>query len=147
MFILFVFSIDVVVLSKMGHSGFVLYPTNIKVLINPIDNLIAELTIASSQIARLMGPTWDPSGADRTQVGPMLIPWTLLSGILQFQPDVWISKLVSIIISLVCIHNDTAKYISILRLRICTIFFINIGLFWVMWIHNILINWYMFQWY
>ena len=31
-------------------------------------------------IARLMGPTWGPSGADRTQVGPMLAPWTLLSG-------------------------------------------------------------------
>ena len=30
-------------------------------------------------IARFMGPTWGPSGADRTQVGPMLVPWTLLS--------------------------------------------------------------------
>ena len=31
-------------------------------------------------IARLMGPTWGSSGADRTQVGPTLAPWTLLSG-------------------------------------------------------------------
>ena len=31
-------------------------------------------------IARFMGPTWGPSGADRTQVGRMLAPWTLLSG-------------------------------------------------------------------
>ena len=31
-------------------------------------------------IARVMGPTWGPSGADRTQVGPVLAPWTLLSG-------------------------------------------------------------------
>ena len=31
-------------------------------------------------ITRFMGPTWGPSGADRTQVGPMLAPWTLLSG-------------------------------------------------------------------
>ena len=31
-------------------------------------------------IARFMGPTWGPSGADRTQVGPMLAPWRLLSG-------------------------------------------------------------------
>ena len=31
-------------------------------------------------IARFMGPTWGPSGADRTQVGPMLAPWTSLSG-------------------------------------------------------------------
>ena len=29
--------------------------------------------------ARFMGPTWGPSGADRTQAGPMLAPWTLLS--------------------------------------------------------------------
>ena len=31
-------------------------------------------------IAMIMGPTWGPSGTDRTQVGPMLAPWTLLSG-------------------------------------------------------------------
>ena len=31
-------------------------------------------------IARFMGPTWGPYGAGRTQVGPMLAPWTLLSG-------------------------------------------------------------------
>ena len=30
-------------------------------------------------IARFMGQTWGPSGADRTQVGPMFAPWTLLS--------------------------------------------------------------------
>ena len=30
-------------------------------------------------IARFMGPTRGSSGADRTQVGPMLAPWTLLS--------------------------------------------------------------------
>ena len=34
-----------------------------------------------SQMARFMGPTWCQFGADRTQVGPMLAPWTLLSGI------------------------------------------------------------------
>ena len=27
-----------------------------------------------------MGPTWGPSRADRTHVGPMLTPWNLLSG-------------------------------------------------------------------
>ena len=31
-------------------------------------------------IAGFMRPTWGPSGADRTQVGPMLAPWILLSG-------------------------------------------------------------------
>ena len=35
-----------------------------------------------SLIARFMGPTWGPSGAERTQVGHMLAPWTLLSGLL-----------------------------------------------------------------
>ena len=32
-----------------------------------------------SLIARFMRPTWGPSGADRTQVGPMLASWTWLS--------------------------------------------------------------------
>ena len=36
---------------------------------------------ASSMITTFMGPIWGPAGADRTQVGPMLAPWTLLSGI------------------------------------------------------------------
>ena len=27
-----------------------------------------------SLIVRFMGPTWGPPGADRTQVGPMLVP-------------------------------------------------------------------------
>ena len=31
-------------------------------------------------IARFVGPKWDPARADRTQVGPMLALWTLLSG-------------------------------------------------------------------
>ena len=33
-----------------------------------------------SQIARFMGPTWGPPGSCRPQMGPMLAPWTLLSG-------------------------------------------------------------------
>ena len=28
-----------------------------------------------------MGPTWGPSGAERTQLGHMLAPWTFLSGV------------------------------------------------------------------
>ena len=32
------------------------------------------------QIARFMGPTWGPPGSCRPQMGPMLAPWTLLSG-------------------------------------------------------------------
>ena len=33
-----------------------------------------------SQIAKFMGPTWSPPGSCRPQMGPMLAPWTLLSG-------------------------------------------------------------------
>ena len=36
--------------------------------------------IKMALIARFMGPTWGPAGANRIQVGPMLPPWTLLSG-------------------------------------------------------------------
>ena len=32
-------------------------------------------------IARFMGPTWGPPWSDRTQMGPILVPRTLLSGI------------------------------------------------------------------
>ena len=42
-----------------------------------------------SQIARFMGPTWGPPGDDRTQVGPMMAPWTLLFGILWWAPSAW----------------------------------------------------------
>ena len=41
-----------------------------------------KYSMTYSLIARFMGPTWSPSGADRTQVGPILAPWTLLSGLL-----------------------------------------------------------------
>ena len=34
-----------------------------------------------SQIARFMGPTWGPPGSCRPQMGPMLAPLTLLSGV------------------------------------------------------------------
>ena len=33
-----------------------------------------------TQIAKFMGPTWGPPGSYRTQMDPMLAPWTLLSG-------------------------------------------------------------------
>ena len=41
-----------------------------------------DISFLDALIARFMRPTWGPSGADRTQVGPMLVPWTLLSGCL-----------------------------------------------------------------
>ena len=36
-----------------------------------------------SQRVKFMGPTWDPSGSGRTQMGPMLAPWTLLWGVME----------------------------------------------------------------
>ena len=41
--------------------------------------LVARILL--SLIARFMGPTWGPSGDDRTQGGSMLAPSTLLSGV------------------------------------------------------------------
>ena len=38
-----------------------------------------------SQIAKFMGPTWVPPGSCRPQMGPMLAPWTLLSGFISTQ--------------------------------------------------------------
>ena len=35
---------------------------------------------SSTQIAKFMGPTWGPPGSCWPQMGPMLAPWTLLSG-------------------------------------------------------------------
>ena len=40
-----------------------------------------EIVSSWSQIARFMGPIWGPPGSCRPQMGPMLAPWTLLSGI------------------------------------------------------------------
>ena len=39
-----------------------------------------RMTQKQSQIAKFMGPTWGPPGSSRPQMGPMLAPWTLLSG-------------------------------------------------------------------
>ena len=38
--------------------------------------------LVTTQIAKFMGPTWGPPGSCRPQIGPMLAPWTLLSGYL-----------------------------------------------------------------
>ena len=34
-----------------------------------------------TEIAMFMGPTWGPSGSCRSQMGPMMASWTVLSGI------------------------------------------------------------------
>ena len=41
-------------------------------------------------IAKFMGPIWGPRGADRTQVGPMLVTWTFLSGT---GPRSWVAEI------------------------------------------------------
>ena len=41
---------------------------------------VTDIPQAIPQIAKFMGPTWGPSGSCRPQMGPMLAPWTLLSG-------------------------------------------------------------------
>ena len=38
-------------------------------------------TRVTSQIAKFMGPRWGPPGSCRPLMGPILAPWTLLSGI------------------------------------------------------------------
>ena len=45
--------------------------------------LVVLVLRAASLTAMFMGPTWGPSGAVRTHVGPVLAPRTLLSGILR----------------------------------------------------------------
>ena len=51
---------------------------------NPLNSFWVAYDICQERntnpITRLMGPTWGQSGADRTQMGPMLAPWTSLSG-------------------------------------------------------------------
>ena len=44
-----------------------------------IKSTMAHLSMVQSQIA-FMGPTWGPPGSCRPQMGPMLAPWALLSG-------------------------------------------------------------------
>ena len=43
---------------------------------------LTSLYRSQSPIAKFMGPTWGPPGSCRPQMGPMLAPWTLLSGML-----------------------------------------------------------------
>ena len=69
--------------------GFLMYTVYWKAAVVLVPNLsslvLPYATIGcrycmTTLIARFMGPTWGPTVADRTQVGPMLAPWTLLSG-------------------------------------------------------------------
>ena len=57
-----------------------LWPSDTKWRHGSGSTLAQEWLVYHSQITRFMGPTWGQSGATRTQVGPMLAPWSLLSG-------------------------------------------------------------------
>ena len=46
-----------------------------------IETQLHWMLVELSLITKFMGPTGGPPGADRTQVGPMLAPWTFLSGV------------------------------------------------------------------
>ena len=50
--------------------------------------IVGALTL----IARFIGPTWGPSGASRTQMGPILAPWTLLSGYQRTCQAAWLHE-------------------------------------------------------
>ena len=53
----------------------------ILVLVLPQKRLLHSPRVTQpTLIAKFMGPTWGPPGADRTQLGPMWATWTLLSG-------------------------------------------------------------------
>ena len=53
-----------------------------------------------------MGQTWGPHGADMTQAGPMLAPWTLLSGYVY--PVQYMENVIAMYMNTrQCIVNDT----------------------------------------
>ena len=82
--------------------------------------------VIGALIARFMGPTWGPSGADRTQVGPMLAPWTLLSGWFQWC-GAWLSKrtveLPDFDMALIWCHFSEHMTRIVSLLCICTVVF------------------------
>ena len=57
------------------------------------------------QIARFMGPTWGPPGSCRSQKGPMLAPWTLLSGHVEHVPQNWCAFFCVLFVVLITFFN------------------------------------------
>ena len=67
----------------------------------------------TSLIARFMGATWGPPEADRTQMGPMLAPWTLLSGLFLLCLCLsWGTPVSSLKLALLCIIYKCHKHWS-----------------------------------
>ena len=48
------------------------------------DTLCGYIKIYVVPDTKFMGPTWDPPGSCRPQMGLMLAPWTLLSGVIYY---------------------------------------------------------------
>ena len=65
---------------KLAFSQFQYLGVNSATSVYPMTDTYTASVCVISQIVGFMGTIWGPSGADRTQVGPMLAPWTLLSG-------------------------------------------------------------------
>ena len=89
--------------------------------------ILESFDYVSFLIARFMGPTWGPSGADRTQVGPILASWTLLSGLPTVYFKSWSrSEMLLVIMTCICmcIRFIFLFYMSIwyhIALLLCTI--------------------------
>ena len=47
-------------------------------------------SLSYTQIVKFMGPTWGPPGCCRSQMGPLLAPWILLSGYLEIHSCHWL---------------------------------------------------------
>ena len=61
------------------------------VILNWASEACYKFVSRGSQIAKFMGPTWGPPGSCRPQMGPMLAPWTLLSGMPWVHINLWVS--------------------------------------------------------
>ena len=55
----------------------------------PIGEISMFIDLETSQITNFIGPTWGPPGSCRPQMGPMLAPWTLLSGVIVTPVIAW----------------------------------------------------------
>ena len=64
----------------LGYSRFYPYPSEYPWSVWINGSYDKQSMTKPSQIAKFMGPTWGPPGSCRPQMGPMLAPWTLLSG-------------------------------------------------------------------
>ena len=95
-----------------------------------------KVALKDTLIARLMGPIWGPSGADRTQVGPMLAPWTLLSGHPSLVSSIPVEHHIMEWIPLQ-IQTFSFKKINTLTFSVCVTLFLCV---WGWWTHEFVIS-------